>query len=356
MSDISPLVTDDQFISALDAIPGLDEVAELFAAADAPAEPDDLGTDDSDPSATDLEGGGESDAPEMTPALETADSAPAEPQIEEGEEGPPLASPSSDITSDGIVAAWRDTFGTEPTAQDVLSAASLVRDLNSLSPHQRAQLQQILNPAAPQTQAQPDQSPLSPPADPVGADFPAPPTIALPDYTEPEIVAAFEAQQQYLSAIAAQATQAAERAAAAEALIAQQQVAAQTADLTAAAQAARQTFRESHPELTADDLLRIEQAAAQSAIYPQLVNQYGDYTQAAAALLDISLAQIPDIRDRVTEARIADAVAASERKARAGAVSGASTASPRRPVAKMTGQDLDAAALEEVRNGALDAI
>lgn len=370
MTDVNP--------DLVEAIRSLDEIGldELDMESLAGIEP----TDPSSPTTT---------TPDTDSLTEPVSFAPVtdEPTSEGGVEGPPSETPTSsddggevdDASSQPPVSAspppnatelfadlYRDTYGVDPTPEAVVEMVGLAQSVRALTPEQRVAIQQVIagqqlgQPVAPVQPITP-QAPVPPqPVQPLPypqpvTPIPEQPAVFTPvtfleeTYVEPEVRAAFEAQQQQIALLAQQSQQALAQSQQLQQAQHSAQLEAERAQAARAIEEAEATWRDSYPELSERDMHRITFKASESgaAIFPTLLAQHGgDHAAATHALLNVTLAGLPDINERITQTRVqaaADrALADATRKQKASALSGGSSATPRTRATSQKDRDREA--------------
>lgn len=287
-------------------------------------------------------GGGVEGPPSEAPPPATTPEPVTEPVAAEPTEPPPSADPAQPGFDPSLfVDLYRDTYGTDPTPEAVVEVLGVAQSLRALSTEQREAISRIVAgqpltpPAAPPTQ------PPVVPATPAAPYAPTPTTQTqwvepppLPDYIDDDTRAYLEALRIQNEALRVQTEQAAAQAQQLTQAQYDAQVRAQReADATTIA-TAEQQWREANPEVSDADYTRISFKATSTPIYPQLLAQNGgDHTAATHALLNLTLQGLPDISNRVQNARIqaaADRAAAdASRRGKLTSVSGGGTATPK---------------------------
>jgi len=245
------------------------------------------------------------------------------PSTGEGEGGPePFSGPLPVADGEGppslnLNVLWEQEHGRPPTETEAVELLRIYDDIRRMPPQQAQAVQEMFTEPAPAV--------AEPPA------FPAAPT--LPDYADPEVAAAFQAQQEQIEALRRHVETTSTATREQQIAVEQARQEAERRQLVAAADAARTQFRDDHPDLTPEQYVRIERRAAESPFYGAYVQQNGgDLQKAAYDLLGHTMNELPDIRESFDAARIAaaekQARADAARKAKASSVAGTGTATP----------------------------
>lgn len=379
MSDIAPPLESADLIDGaaddlVNLLGGVEAVAELqrdhvvSAAVVDNADPDDLAALDA------ITDDDEEELDEVEPEQIEPPAAAEVPAPDPGEGGDPPSAPSPGTDLGQLaIDLYRDRFGTDPTPEALVEAIQIVGDIRQLTPQQLQAVAAAIQQPNPQplapTQPLPQPAPMQPhPNMPPAAGFPAPsagvpqgpvaapvPGVALPDYVEPEVKAAFEAQQAELARQQAIIDQIAQAQQQQNYLTAEQQLRVQQEEMNAATLRAEERFMESNPGLTPADIARIRRKAGDmgSAFPAYLAASGGDQATAVYSLLEASFVALPDIHSRVNQARVQQAVdvalADEKRKAKAGAVAGGASAAPRKQRGALTDKQNMDGALAELR-------
>lgn len=129
----------------------------------------------------------------------------------------------------------------------------------------------------------------------------------------------------------------------------QQAAAAAAAAYSQAVEVGLATFRDSHPDLTDDDIITIRQEAAQLGIASRIAEQTGDPVRAVNESMEIAFLRSPEFRQRELDALQQQVAQEAQRRRKIDAVAGNSGSAPRTTRAPSTPEERMAAMVEELR-------